>query len=161
MTTIDGEKYITPREAADTLGITPQAIYRLIQRGTLTEMRPWPRFILIPERQVTDRLTSPPNLGGRPAGSRNLPITNDAFKSYLLERTEAEHEWDVTRDLKFDLAFEFIAERRRSWDRQSMRDFANRMSELMSRPTIIAPPTAMQQEQRAVAQDDYRNGFHE
>ena len=119
-------EYVTPREAADILDITTQAVYRLIQRGSLTEVRPWPRHVLIPKSEVLDRLTAPRNLGGRPRKPPELPIGKTVAKAYVLDRTEADDISEVGEELLFDLLYEFIAERRDTWSHDDRRIWAER-----------------------------------
>jgi len=120
------DEYVTPREAAEILDVTTQAVYRLIKRGSLTEVRPWPRHVLIPRAEVLERLTAPRNLGGRPRKEPEAPIGRVAAKVYVLERCEADDLTEIGNELMFDLVFEFICERRPAWDADEKRLFADR-----------------------------------
>lgn len=52
------DQYVRAPKAAEMLGITRQAVYRLIQRGTLTCIRPYPRQVLVPVAEIEARRAS-------------------------------------------------------------------------------------------------------
>lgn len=102
--------WISTREAAEILGITPQAVYRLIDRETLPHRRGQPNTrprVSVPLAAVLDRLSA--TAADRP------PISQAAFETWVRAETGTDDIGRLEPGEIRNAATEFITERRADW----------------------------------------------
>jgi excisionase family DNA binding protein len=115
---------VTPIEAARILNVSRQRVYTLVNKGQLPVVRPWPRKLLIPRGAVEERLAMNPP-AHRQASTESIAST--ALRAYIRRRIE-DDPVEASPATVYDLALEFIAERRPEWNSEERRQYADIMS---------------------------------
>lgn len=118
MTTIDNTTWVSTRDTADMLGITAQAVYRLLNRGTLPHRRIG-RSIEIPLDAVLARME----------GTRDrTSVSRRECRRFILEETGADSINNLLPGEVTRWAYQFIEQRRPGFSEDDRNRFAEAMA---------------------------------